>query len=152
MRAALVQRPNVEGRALAALVLAGQEFLAAGVDQNDERPSVRHVGREALVDRQLRVLQLEVAELADRHLAAEAARKVGPKEADAAGGDLSEPQSHPGAERCPKEAAPRETLDLRAPKRLDCFVREGPRPIDRLDLIVAHLMAVSFEKRWLIRD
>ena len=41
VRAALVQRPDVEGRAVTGGVLAGEEPLLGRVDEDDERASVR---------------------------------------------------------------------------------------------------------------
>ena len=52
VRAALVERPDVERRAVAGRVLAGEEPLLAGVEQDHEGARLRVVGREALLDRQ----------------------------------------------------------------------------------------------------
>ena len=84
VRAALVERADVERRAVAGRVLAGQEALLAGVDQDDERAGLGVVGREALVDRQRRVLELDRLEVADRDRGAEAALEVRPGERDGA--------------------------------------------------------------------
>ena len=75
VRAALVERANVERGPVAGLVVAGDELLAARVDQDDEGTGVRVVGREALVERDRAVLGLHVRVLRERDLPAEAARE-----------------------------------------------------------------------------
>ena len=106
-------------------VLAGQESLLAGVEQDDERARLRVVGREALVDRERRVLELDRLEVADRDRRTEAAGQVRPGEGERAGGDLEEPQPDPRAERHAHELAARQALDLLLAQRLDRLLGQG---------------------------
>src|SRR6478752_910034 len=66
VRAALVERADVEGLAVPGRVLARDEPLLSGVVQDDEGPCLRVVRREAFLDRQGRVLELDRVQVADR--------------------------------------------------------------------------------------
>ena len=111
VRAALVQRPHVQRGAVARRVLAGHELLARRVDQHDVGPSRLVVDREALGERERRVLGLDVVDRADLDLAAEAAPRVRPQEADRAGRDLGEPEQRRAADGAAEERPARDALD-----------------------------------------
>src|SRR4029079_800760 len=82
----------------------------------------------------------------DPDLAAEAAGQVRPDEPDRAGGDLEQPHGHRPADRVAEQLPPRDALDLVAAERLDRLAGQRPRPVDGLDLIVAHEVIDSLVK------
>src|SRR5918994_3274455 len=88
VRAALVEGAHVGVQALAVTARALSE-AARRIDQLDVRPSLEEVGRRALGQRHAldgRAARDE-REVAQRDRAAEAARKVGPQEAEQSAGD-----------------------------------------------------------------
>src|SRR3954453_2843111 len=103
MWAALVQGPHVERLAVAGRVLARAEPLLSGVVQDDEGARLGVVGREALLDRQRAVLQLDGVEIADGDRGPEPPFGGRPRKGQVAGKDLDAPQSDARAERQPHE-------------------------------------------------
>src|SRR5258707_2590389 len=143
VRAALVQRPDVEGDPVAGLVLALHELLSARVVQDDIGPGLLDIGRESLGDRQGRVQRLDVAEGPDLHGAAEAAFEVRRQEMDRAECQLGQPEGDRAADRDPQQAASRDPLGGLPAERLDRLARERLRRVNGLDVVVAHLTARS---------
>jgi len=123
--------------AVAGRIGPGQELLAGGIDQDDERAGVLDIRREAIGDGQRGVLGLDVFERADLDLAAEAAGEVRPDEADGAGGDLEEPEAEGGADRRPQQLPARQALDLLVAQRLERLAGQRLWLVGRFDLVVA---------------
>ena len=138
MRAALVEGANVEGLAVAGGVLAGDEPLLARVVQDHEGAGLRVVGREAFLDREGGVLQLDGVEVADLDRCPEAALQVRPREAKRAGGHFQEPQADPCPERGAHQLPSGQALDLLLAQRLDRLLGQGSRFVDEFDVVVAH--------------
>src|SRR3954447_2872253 len=138
MWAALVQGPHVERLAVAGRVLARAEPLLSRVVQDDEGARLGVVGREALLDRQRAVLQLDGVEIADGDGGPEAPFEVRPREGQGAGKDLEGPQSDSRAERQPHELSAGQPLDLLLAQRLDRLLGQGGGLVDQFDLVVAH--------------
>ena len=91
------------------LVLAGHERLARRIDEDDEGPGFREVGREARGDRQRRVLELDLLERPDPEVrVAEAALQVRPEEGQEAAQHLRQPESDPATQRNAQEAPRRD--------------------------------------------
>src|SRR4029079_9016215 len=72
--ATLVERPDIERRSIARGVLTRDEALLGGVLEDDVGSSFGVVGRETLADRKLRVVGLDLREVADLDDAPEAFR------------------------------------------------------------------------------
>ena len=138
VRAALVERADVDVRPVAGGVLARDEPLLARVHEDDERLGAAVVGREALVDRQRRVGGHHVVEGADPDLAAELALEVRPQEPDGPGGQLEQPQAHACGQRPAQQLPARDALDLVVADGLEGLRGEGLRLVRGLDVVVAH--------------
>src|SRR6187401_3014645 len=138
VRAALVEGADVESGAVARRVLAGEEPLLAGVVQDHEGARLGVVGGKAFLDRQRGVLELDGVQVADGDRGTEAALEVRPDEPDGAGGDLEQPQADPGTDRGPHQLTAGDALDLLLAQRLDGFLGQGLRLVDRFDVVVAH--------------
>src|ERR1019366_5688852 len=138
VRAALVQRPDVDAAALARRVGAGHEFLARRVDQDHVGLGRAVVGREPVLDRQARVLGLDVSEGPDQYLALVAGRDRRPDEPDRARPELGQEERHPDPKGRAQDLPPRDALDLLLAEGLDRLFREGLWPAGGLDLVVAH--------------
>src|SRR5829696_5568245 len=138
MRAALVQRADVDVRPVAGGVLARNEPLLAGVDEDDERLGGAVVGGEALVDRQRGVGGDHLVQGADPDLAPELALEVRPQEPDGPGRHLEQPQAHARGERPTQELPARDALDLVVTDGLEGLRGKGLRLVRRLDVVVAH--------------
>src|SRR3954451_10549379 len=105
VRAALVQRADVECLSAAARVLAREEPLLSWVVQDHEGAGLRVVGREALLDGEAAVLELDRVDVADGDRCPETTLQVRPREGERARQDLEGPETDSGRERGPHQLA-----------------------------------------------
>jgi hypothetical protein len=138
VRATLVQRSDIERRAVARRVLAREEPLLGGVHEDDERAGLGEIGREPIRDRQGRVGRLDLLERPDRQLAAEAAREIWPQEPDRPCTDLQEPERHTSAQGTTDQLSSGKALDLLVAQGLERLGCQGGGLVDGFDVVVAH--------------
>src|SRR4029079_2831926 len=105
VRTALVERADVERLAVAGGVLARKEALLARAVQDHEGAGLGVIGREALLDGEGAVLELDRVEVADGDRGAEAAGQVRPREGQRPGGHFEQPQAHACPEGHPHQLA-----------------------------------------------
>ena len=138
MRAALVERANIHCSTITRCIFARHKLLAIRVHQHDEGTRILHIGWVALSNREPGVSVDQRLQGADTNLAAEAALKVWPEEAEGASGHFEQPESEACTDRGSQKAATRNPLHLFVAQRLDRLRGEGLRLVARLNAVMAH--------------